>query len=345
MSVEVQALLEEGGIRFADHSSDSMNLAAYCPFHKDGAERKPSFFVYVGPNTEHKSTGASFCHTCGTGWTLGYLLKRLGVKRAVVDSIIEIANESRPHVSSNYYARVDLSNPTLPEETLSAWDYAPTRLLRAGFSKETLRYFDIGFDRNTQRITFPLRNQTGLLVGVSGRSVTGDASKYKVYRREFHSLIPGYEVDKSKTLWGLDKIYHTAMNAGLRTPVVVCEGFKAAMWVYQAGHKNVVALTGTYCSPQQKMLLGRITNEVVLFLDNDPPGRKATWKILKTLDGSLDVRLADYSLEENGKSPDDLDPSRTLAVIKNSLTKREWRNRWHSKRSVSQISKVHTNHA
>ncbi len=324
---EIRAILEER-IRFSDKQLDRHNLMGYCPFHKDGMERTPSFFVYVGPPAPKKSLGVGFCHTCGQAWSLSTLLKKLDINRANVDAIVEIAAEETPYRSKNYYDSISLVNPRLPEAILGAWDYAPTRLLRDGFEKETLRYFDIGFDRRSKRITFPIRDHTGTLIGVSGRTVTGENPRYKVYRREFDAIISGYALDKSRSVWGLDKFYYTALNKGLRSPVVVCEGFKACMWVYQAGFENSTALMGTYCSPEQKMLLTRVSNEVILFLDNDTPGRRAMGGISNYLNSSLSVWIADYPEVADGYSPDDLSPDIIQTAIENKLTKTQWRKKW-----------------
>ena len=109
------------------------------------------------------------------------------------------------------------------------------------------------------------------------------------------------------------------------TPVVVCEGFKAALWVIQAGYPYTVAILGTYLSREQEALLSRITNRVVLFLDNDAPGRKATEKITKNCLRGLDMRVAHYTEQHLGKSPDDLTEEQVRAAIKTALTPLNWR--------------------
>jgi len=325
---EIQRILEEGGVRFADRQHPAgRNLAAYCPFHSDGQERHPSFFVYVGPPAPRKYPGMGFCHTCGEGWGLGTLVAKLGISSAVADTIVEMAREEEPPRRDDVFD-LDFDNPVLPEVILGAWEYAPLRLLHDGFTKPTLKRFEIGFDRKHQRITFPIRDHLGNLIGVSGRSVTGEMPRYKVYRKEFNGILSGYQLDKSKALWGLDKFYDETMHGDAEGPVIVCEGFKACMWVYQCGYPLTVSMMGTYCSPHQTALLTRITNEVILFLDNDRAGKKATYGVSNYLNKALKVSIANYPEVANGYSPDDLGKDIIDNAVTNKLTTLQWRKKW-----------------
>ncbi len=324
---EITSILSQK-ITFVPSASSADNMAAKCPFHKGGQEKRPSFYVYTGPTKSARQvTGSAFCHTCNEGWSFVSLLRKLGIGRSYVDAAREIVEELAPKKRS-YYDQISLEMTVLPEVILGVFEYAPKSLLSDGFDKELLKEFDIGFDFARKRVIFPLRDHVGNLVGISGRSVTGDFPRYKIYKEELKEVASGYEFKKGRILWGLDRFYTTAMQVGLRSPVVVCEGFKAAMWVAQCGFPNVVALLGAHCSPEQKLLLSRVTNEVVLFLDNDGPGRKATYKVSKFLSVDTDVHIASYPSSKFGASPDDLRPEEVRAAIKKPLTKYEWRQSW-----------------
>lgn len=293
---------------------DRNNLRAKCPFHKGGAERDGSFYVYVGPTVSAKKrTGSAFCHTCGEGWSFSTLLRRLGSSSEYVDAAVAISEEYKPPAKSRIEPCFD--TPKLPEHILGVFDYCPMVLLEAGFSKETLKEFDIGFDNSTNRITFPIRDHHGALVGISGRSSGGPGPRYKIYEHEFNSIMPGYHLDKSRIVWGLDRFYTTSMHCALKYPVVICEGFKAAMWVAQGGFPHTVCLLGGYCSLEQRTLIERVTDRVVLFMDDDAPGKQFTEKLVTRLSESLIVTVAKYPTGSSGLSPDDLDnPSITIAV-------------------------------
>ncbi len=305
-------------IRFAAAETHLDNIAAHCPFHKGGKEKTPSFFVYVGPPRYNKSPGSAFCHTCNRGWSLVSLLKSLGVGSKYIDTLVSEMYECRP-VKQERKLSFDL--PRLPEAILGAFDFIPKTMLQEGFTRDTLDSFDIGFDRRSKRITFPIRDHLGNLVGVSGRTVVNALPRYKIYRKEFDPIISNYSLNKGRLLWNLDSFYHYALNTSIDKPVIITEGFKAAMWVWQCGHPYTVALMGTHLSEEQIYLLTSITGEVVLFLDDDQAGRDSTKKLEKLLSKQLLVRVAEYPRPDMQESPDDLSVDEVIAAVKNAKSK------------------------
>tara|TARA_B100000131_G_scaffold304424_1_gene329427 strand:- start:164 stop:1141 length:978 start_codon:yes stop_codon:yes gene_type:complete len=301
------------------------NISAHCPFHKGGQERKPSFYVYVGTPTRDKHVGASFCHTCGEGWSLPALLRKLKVGRLVISDVKKRLDEISPAQKGSRLARLELDLTVLPEAILGAFEYLPKPLLDDGFSKSLLVEHEVGFDRTSKRIIFPIRNHKGDLVGLSGRTVVDDYPRYKIYRSELHGVSPGYEFNKGRVLWGLDKFYQTRMNTKTDLPVILCEGFKAALWVIQQGYPHTAAILGTHLTDTQRALIQRVTNTLILFLDNDQAGKKATEKIIKSLEG-VDVRIANYRTTEE-VSPDDLNKIQVLHAVETAKTSLSWRNR------------------
>tara|TARA_B100000131_G_scaffold166520_2_gene161010 strand:+ start:8682 stop:9665 length:984 start_codon:yes stop_codon:yes gene_type:complete len=312
---EVHSILS-GYIRFSEQEAPANNVAAHCPFHKEGKEQKPSFYVYVGPETSSRHVGMSFCHTCNRGWTLTGLLRDLHVGPSLIDAIkAELKSEREER--KDPILGMDFKMDTLPEAALGLFEYAPKMLLDAGFDLSLLKKYDVGFDRKRKRVTFALRSHSGDLVGVSGRTVRGEHPRYKIYRSEFHELLPGYALNKRKLLYGLDKFYARRMYTDIDMPVIVCEGFKACLWCIQAGYVDSVALLGASMSNEQVVLLQRVTNSVVLFLDNDDAGREATKKIARQLSG-ITVRVADYRTSDP-ISPDDLTSTQVKLAIEGAL--------------------------
>ena len=57
------------------------------------------------------------------------------------------------------------------------------------------------------------------------------------------------------------------------------EGFFDCLKVYQAGYRNVVALLGASASERQCELLDTYFRELVVMLDGDEPGRRASQKL------------------------------------------------------------------
>jgi len=276
-------------------SSGSNNIMALCPFHAkiDGSpERHPSFAMNL-------SNGLYFCHACEIKGNLYTFLRDVGIDRQSITmrfgNLLEAAAKNTPARTNPLDPNVLELSP-LPESMLGLFDACPTSLLNAGFTEETLHQFDVGFDSVHNRITFPLRDYQGRLSGISGRDVTGNNLRYKVYDREYqHWDMPArWGFDKRKILWNVHTLYPDLLfNRGERT-VVVVEGFKACMWVRQAGIRNVVALLGTYMSEEQRWILERLGITLYLFLDHNEAGHTGTIKAIERTAKSIPLRIMEY---------------------------------------------------
>ncbi|MBR6820636.1 MAG: DNA primase [Bacilli bacterium] len=124
------------------------------------------------------------------------------------------------------------------------------------------------YDMFSRRITFPLWDKDGNIVGFSARIYRGekDVSKY-MNSRETKIF------KKGETLYN----YHNAKDVAKREKrIVVVEGFMDAIRVSLSGIKNVVALQGTAMTSDQINLLKKLRVKVILCLDNDNAGLMAT---------------------------------------------------------------------
>lgn len=275
--------------------SGSNNIMALCPFHAklDGSvERRPSFAMNL-------SNGLYFCHSCETKGNLYTFLRDVGVDRQTISGqfkdLLEAANSNAPAKLNPLDPQVKELVP-LPESMLGLFDMCPVSLLHAGFTEETLRHFDVGFDTSHNRITFPLRDYQGRLSGISGRDVTGNGLRYKVYDREYQAwdMPARWRFDKRKILWNAHSIYPDLFFGHGDRYAVVVEGFKACMWVWQAGIKNVVALLGTYMSEEQRWILERLGITLYLFLDHNEAGQVGTVKAIERMAASIPIRVMEY---------------------------------------------------
>lgn len=124
------------------------------------------------------------------------------------------------------------------------------------------------YDMFSRRITFPLWDKDGNIVGFSARVYRGekDVSKYMNSRES--KLFK-----KGETLYN----YHNAKSAAKREKsIIVVEGFMDAIRIATIGLKNVVALQGTAMTNEQISLLKKLRVKVILCLDNDNAGLLAT---------------------------------------------------------------------
>lgn len=135
---------------------------------------------------------------------------------------------------------------------------------------ETQLEFEIMYDLASDRITIPIRDELGTLVGVKGRSIVNDPDVDKYIYLE--------PCAKTKVLYGLYKTLPYIKEAGY---VIIVEAEKSVLKLWEVGIRNVVAIGGHDISKTQVekiTMLGVL--EVVLCYDQDV-GRLESNKIDK----------------------------------------------------------------
>ena len=124
------------------------------------------------------------------------------------------------------------------------------------------------YDMFTRRITFPLWDKDGKIVGFSARIYRGEKNVSKYMNSRETKIFR-----KGETLYN----YHNAKDAAKREKeIIVVEGFMDAIRISSIGLKNVVALCGTAMTKEQISLLKKLRCKVILCLDNDNAGLLAT---------------------------------------------------------------------
>ncbi len=153
------------------------------------------------------------------------------------------------------------------------------------------------YDRFRERITFPIRDTRGRVVGFGGRVLGDEKPKY------LNS--PETEVfQKSRELYGLFE----ARRALRELPrLLVVEGYMDVVALAQHGVPNVVATLGTATSQVHFEKLFRYTREVVCCFDGDSAGRSAAWKALSSAFPALqEGRQLRFMFVGEGEDPDSL---------------------------------------
>jgi DNA primase len=182
--------------------------------------------------------------------------------------------------------------------------YATEDLLKSGIVKERNgRTMDQFFNR----ITFPIMNAGGRVVGFTARVLDDSLPKY-VNTPEtaiYH---------KSQVLYGFDKAKEQIRK---QDHVIVVEGQMDAIFSYQAGVKNVVASSGTALTEIQLDLIKRFTKNIKLSFDIDMAGQNATRRAIE-LAWERDFNIKVITVPE-GKDPADLvksDPKKWVEACK-----------------------------
>lgn len=286
------------------------NFKALCPFH---GEKTPSFIVSPERGTWH-CFGA-----CGEGGDIiKFLMKyenlefpealRILAEKAGVPLQTLSAREQREfgilydihekakafyrgvlrgHVGAQAY----LKRRGLTPETIEAFElgFAPggdtltVHLINAGFDVNDIVRAGLAHkntaglyrDRFFSRIIFPIANSVGKTVAFTGRILegAGEGSDAPKYLNSPETPI----FNKSKILYGL---HATKGDIAKSRTVLFVEGQMDLLMAWQAGVKNVVAVSGTALTPFHMEKLRRLADTVVMSFDNDEAGVHALERAL-----------------------------------------------------------------
>lgn len=309
----------------------NQNVMAMCPFHDN--RNTPAFCLSL-------TSGLWICFSCKKTGNLETFLRDIGVPGSAIQVqyryVLEDAAQHRQPRFDPLRPQIFSEDP-LPESILGLFDMCPIALLDEGFDPNVLASFDVGFDETHHRITYPLRDLKGNLVGISGRTVIGEGARYKVYDDEYERWqLPKRDAQKDKraaVLWNAHRIYKEVFNRN-NASVVLVEGFKACMWLTQLGVENTIAMMGSYMSERQQWLLERLGATVYIMLDNDEAGQKALRGLPATeeraavpgiaekLSRSLTVRVAQY--DEQKQQPSDLAQVEVITALQEAKDYHLW---------------------
>lgn len=188
-------------------------------------------------------------------------------------------------------------------EALTAQGFTIEELLAAGLVKEADGKPGTYYDRFRNRLLFPIRDAVGRVVAFTGRVVPSEASA-KEGAVEVAKYLNSPETDlyhKSEILFGLDAAKDAIRTRGF---TMLVEGQMDVLLAHQAGFKNAVALSGTALTSRHLALMKRYSENLMLILDADPAGLKATARSAeRALRQGLRVKAASLP---SGKDPADL---------------------------------------
>ena len=185
----------------------------------------------------------------------------------------------------------------------SNWDAVLLASRRAGFSEREL--LDAGLARKSnkgqlydyfrRRITFPLCDARGRVLGFGGRAVGADQQP------KYVNSTDGPVYHKGRHLFGADVARAAAAKAGR---VILCEGYTDVIAMHQAGLRNAVGLMGTSLTEDQVGELARLAPVVLLALDADSAGQEAMIRAARVAAGRrIELRVVPLP---PGKDPADL---------------------------------------
>lgn len=296
------------------------NLQGACPFHAESTEG--AFYISL-------ETGLFICHGCQAKGSLPTFLKWVGSPKALRQEAHEqLAKFTRFDQHTQRPEKINLT--PISEALLGIFDFCPVDLVNAGFSPALLKEYDVGFDKMHMRITFPLRDHNGTLVGISGRTVINKHPRYLIYKRNMYEKFSErrftkYDIDKKHLLWNFHNI-QPAVYHGEYNSIIIVEGYKACLWMIQCGFPNTVALMGLHLSNTQRSLLQRFNVPLYIFLDNGTKAREATAATAEKLRRASRVSICEYPRYcDAGVQPDDLSEEEIQTIMQTAQPYAKWR--------------------
>lgn len=133
------------------------------------------------------------------------------------------------------------------------------------FARDNIDYgvqqkFEIGYDDYSNRITIPIRDEIGTLVGVKGRLFQEHIGENEL---KYIYLEP---CNRSAILYGL---YLSIPFIEKKKQVFVTESEKGVMQLWNMGYKNSVGIGGKQVSRQQINKLTRLCADIIFLFDKD----------------------------------------------------------------------------
>jgi DNA primase len=135
------------------------------------------------------------------------------------------------------------------------------------------------YDKFRNRVMFPIRDASGRMTGFGARILDPDDVP------KFMNSPQTPLFDKSHLLYGLNMARKSIRE---QNQVVIVEGYLDVILLHQAGFTNAVSPMGTALNEDQLRLLNKISHRIVLALDADVAGEKATLRGLELARNALE---------------------------------------------------------
>ena len=273
------------------------NVMVSCPYHKGGQERRPSAGI-------RKTDGTFHCFTCDETHTLQEMISYcFGRTDDVVGAFgweWLLKNFLTVNIEERKSIQLDFSRGTakatekivVSEEELDSYREYHPYMWKRKMTPEVVELFDIGYDKNTRCLTFPVRDEYGDTLFIARRSV--DTKFFN------------YPVGSEKPVYGLWELKtHKMAHMKDSDELIICESMIDAItcWVYG---KPAVALNGLGNDLQFNQLNKLPYRKFILATDNDEAGTTARKRIRNNIKNRI---ITEYVFPKDKKDINDLTES------------------------------------
>ena len=263
------------------------NVFIQCPFHSDGREKHPSCTVFARDDDKYTDKGITHCFACGISVPLFTVVghcfgedDEFG-KEWLIQRFSNIFIEKQ-----TVLPEIQLSRPKesfLDESILNQFAYFHPYQFQRKLSEDVILKYKVGYDKDTDSITFPVWDEKNRLRFVTKRSVTG---------KKFF-IPPGVK----KPVYLLN-----FMLKENRDTIFITESQINALYLNTLGYP-AVALIGTGTREQYEILNRCPIRHYILAFDGDEAGDKGITRFLRNIRKDVFV---DIMLLPRGKDCNDL---------------------------------------
>ena len=269
---------------------DNQDIVLTCPYHKHGQEHKPAGCVAT-IQKRHVDAGTFYCFSCKKTATLQEMISHCfgkhdgGAfgKQWLCDNFSVSGDRSKAFNVPKREQTVKLVGKVEQSE-LESYRWIHPYLYKRGMTDELIEMFDLGYDKVTQTVTFPIKDINGNVLFVAKRSV--NTKRFYLPKDLDKPLCYLYEAKKyypdSKELY-------------------ICESLLNSLTCFKF-NLPCVALLGTGSASQLKALQNLGYRKYVICLDNDEAGQIGRKKLKKALDN---FAFLEYNIPPKGKDIND----------------------------------------
>ena len=251
------------------------NIQVTCPVHNNGQERKPSCGIRT-TEEEGKEVGQCHCFTCGYTASLPIFISNCFGKfdggnygKKWLLKYFSGTDEINNRKSIINFCRTKNAKKLvqcISEEELESYRYIHPYMYKRGLTDEIIEKYDIGYDKNTDCITMPIRDESGKTLFFCRRSV----------KSKFFSYPEGVE----KPIYGIYELPKDCKE------IVVCESVFNALTCVKYG-KPAIALLGTGNKYQMEQIKQLPVRRIILGFDGDEAGDNAVIRFKKNVTNKI----------------------------------------------------------
>lgn len=228
-------------------------------------ENPPVFFDYSSGIGGNVYTFVRYYNQCGPSQAIEILKKYANCTDDVSVphnklSATTICRKYRPQAKSIKQGK----GVVLPENQMERYECRTEKLqvwMDEGISMNALEKFQVRYDPFSDRLVYPIRNFSGQIVNVGGRTLDPDWKEKKLRKYTYF-----YEWGIMDVLYG---IYDNLEDIRRKREVIIFEGCKSVLLAYTWGIRNCAAALTSHLNPRQMKILAKLGCRVVFAFDKE----------------------------------------------------------------------------